>query len=152
MKKIVASEKYLVVWSVIILFCALMTVICFVFGIVDLVKHDPVDPLAFVGGVIFLAVAVYYVLDLNRMACYIWVEGGAVKRQGLFGGFFKECKSESIQRVVIKDFYRDGTFIYLVDNSKHQFNRRRNDSYIGFEYTKDNVEFLRTFWSGEIEK
>lgn len=151
MKKIVASEKHLVVWSVVILFCIFMTVVCIAFGITDLVRQDQVDHLAFIVGVIFLAVAGYYAWDLNRMGCYIWVEDCVVKRRGLLGGFFKECKIESIQKVVVKDAYRDGTLIYLVDHSKHQFNRRRRDSYIGFEYTKENVEFLQTFWSGEIQ-
>ena len=95
---------------------------------------------------------------LNRAACVVWVEDGMIKRKGLIRGFYKECSVRAIQTVQIKYVHREvgfGTFIYLIDDRTQpykKFLRIRKDSYICFRKNKKNLAFLRTFWSGEIEK
>ena len=95
---------------------------------------------------------------LNRAACVVWIEDGMIKRKGLISGFYKECSVRAIQTVQIKYVRREvgfGTFIYLVDDRTYpykKFLRIRKDSYICFRKNKKNLAFLRTFWSGEIEK
>ena len=95
---------------------------------------------------------------LNRAACVVWIEDGMIKRKGLIRGFYKECSVRSIQAVQIKYVHREvgfGTFIYLIDDRTRpykKFLRIRKDSYICFRKNKRNLAFLRTFWSGEVEK
>ena len=95
---------------------------------------------------------------LNRAACVVWIEDGMIRRKGLIRGFYKEYSVRSIQAVQIKYVHREvgfGTFIYLIDDRTQpykKFLRIRKDSYICFRKNKRNLAFLRTFWSGEVEK
>lgn len=95
---------------------------------------------------------------LNRAACVVWVEDGMIKRRGLIYGFHKENSVRTIQSVKIKYVHLEvgfGAFVYLVDDRTQpykKFFRIRKDSYICFRKNKKNLAFLRTFWSGEIEK
>ena len=101
---------------------------------------------------VFLFLSCFFLWFLNRLACVVWIEDDVVKRKGLICGFYKECPIESIQRVKIQYAWREGDFVYLIDSSIHKFDRLRKDSYICFRKNKNNLTFLRTFWSGEIEK
>lgn len=100
----------------------------------------------------------YLLWYLNRATCIVWIDNGVVKRKGLFCGFYKECPVNAIRKVKIKYSSHEvgfGTFVYLVDNSTQEFKkflRIRKDSYICFRKTKKNLDFLRTFWTGTIEK
>ena len=95
---------------------------------------------------------------LNRAACVVWIEDGMIKSKGIIHGFYKECSVRAIQTVKIQYVHRDvgfGTFIYLIDDRTQpykKFLRVRKDSYICFRKNKRNLAFLRTFWSGAIEK
>ena len=95
---------------------------------------------------------------LNRAACVVCIEDGMIKRKGLIRGFYKECSVRAIKTVRTKYVYREvgfGTFIYLIDDRTQpykKFLRIRKDSYICFRKNKKNLEFLHTFWPGEVEK
>lgn len=108
-------------------------------------------------GVVF-GLGCFLLWFLNRAACVVWIEDGMIKRKGLIYGFHKECSVRAIQTVQIKYVHREvgfGTFVYLVDDRTQPYNkyfRIRRDSYICFRKNKKNLAFLRTFWSGEIEK
>ena len=101
---------------------------------------------------VFLVLFCFFLWFLNRLACVVWIEDDVVKRKGLICGFYKECPIESIGKVKIQHAWREGDFVYLIDSSIHKFDRLRKDSYISFRKNKNNLTFLRTFWSGEIEK
>ena len=101
---------------------------------------------------VFLVLFCFFLWFLNRLACVVWIEDDVVKRKGLICGFYKECPIESIGKVKIQYAWREGDFVYLIDSSIHKFDRFRKDSYICFRKNKNNLTFLRTFWSGEIEK
>ena len=101
---------------------------------------------------VFLVLSCFFLWFLNRLACVVWVEEDVVKRKGLICGFYKECPIKSIEKVKIQHAWREGDFIYLVDSSIHKFDRLRKDSYICFKKTQKNLVFLRTFWTGKIEK
>ena len=101
---------------------------------------------------VFLVLFCFFLWFLNRLACVVWIEDDVVKRKGLICGFYKECPIESIGKVKIQHAWREGNFVYLIDSSIHKFDRLRKDSYISFRKNKNNLTFLRTFWSGEIEK
>ena len=101
---------------------------------------------------VFLVLFCFFLRFLNRLACVVWIEDDVVKRKGLIYGFYKECPIESIGKVKIQHAWREGDFVYLIDSSIHKFDRLRKDSYICFRKNKKNLAFLRTFWSGEIEK
>ena len=73
-------------------------------------------------------------------------------RKGLLRGFYKECPITSIRRIVIRYAWREGDFIYLVDDNGNHFDRTRKGSYICFRKTQENLAFVRTFWSGSIEE
>ncbi len=88
----------------------------------------------------------------NRLVNVIRFENGKITRRGIFGGFYKECPINSIQKVVIKYVWREGYFIYLVDTSNNRFDSVKKDSYISFRKTKQNMAFLHSFWSGVIEE
>ena len=106
----------------------------------------------------FFGLSSFLLWFLNRAACIIRVEDGMIKRKGLIHGFYKECSVRAIQTVKIKYVHREvgfGTFIYLIDDRTRpykKFFRIRKDSYICFRKNKKNLAFLRTFWSGVIEK
>ena len=77
---------------------------------------------------------------------------------GCFLLWFLNRAVRAIQTVKIQYVHREvgfGTFIYLVDDRTQpceKFFRIRKNSYICFRKNKKNLAFLRTFWSGTIEK
>ena len=107
---------------------------------------------------IFLGFACFILWYLNRAACIVWVENDVVKCRGLICGFYKKCSVQSIQAVKIQYVQREvgfGSFIYLIDDRTRPYNkflRIGKDSYIAFRNNKKNLAFLRTFWSGRVEK
>ena len=150
MKRIISSSLLALIilsfWC--ILFFA-FSIIAIGFEIFDLVEEKGMGYLAFCE---FLFLSCFFLWFLNRSACVVWIEDDVVKRKGLICGFYKECSVESIQRVKIQHAWREGDFVYLIDSSIHKFHRFRKDSYICFRKNKRNLAFLRTFWSGAIEK
>ena len=107
---------------------------------------------------VFLGTVCILLFSLNRAACVVWVEDGIVKRRGLICGFYKECAVKDIKTVKIEYRSREvgfRTFIYLIDDRTQpykKFFRIRKDSYICFRKNNKNLAFLRTLWSGAIEK
>ena len=155
MKKIISSRSALVLCSSsIALFwgLSLLPLGVVVFG----------NPQEIGAGILFFGLSFglgcFLLWYLNRAACLVWYEDGIVKRKGLIRGFYKECSVRAIQTVQIKYVRKEvgfGTFIYLVDDRKQpyrKFFRIRKDSYICFRKNKKNMTFLRTFWSGALEK
>ena len=106
----------------------------------------------------FFGLGCFLLWFLNRAVCVVWLEDGMIKSKGLIHGFYKECSVRAIQTVKIQYVHREvwfGTFIYLVDDRTQpyeKFFRIRKNSYICFRKNKKNLAFLRTFWSGTIEK
>ena len=106
----------------------------------------------------FFGLGCFLLWFLNRAVCVVWLEDGMIKSKGLIHGFYKECSVRAIQTVKIQYVLREvgfGTFIYLVDDRTQpyeKFFRIRKNSYICFRKNKKNLAFLRTFWSGDIEK
>ena len=155
MKKIISSRSALVA-------CVYACVVFFGFTITGLALAIAAQGKEKIIGILIsiflLSMLCILVVCLNRMACIIWVEDGIVKRKGLIRGFYKECRIDSIRTVKIHHSHREvgfGAFIYLVDDRAPEFAkflRMRKDSYICFRKNKKNLEFLRTFWSGEVEK
>lgn len=88
----------------------------------------------------------------NRLVHVIAYEDGKITRKGIFGGFYKECPVSSIRKVVIRYVWREGDYIYLIDDSSRGFDSVRKDSYIRFAKTKKNLAFVCTFWLGDIEE
>lgn len=155
MKKIISSRSTLVS-------CCFSIILFFGFSLIPLelvmlgeVQEKGVGALLFC---IFLGFACFLLWYLNRAACLVWIEDGMIKRRGLIHGFYKECPIRAIQAVQIKYVHREvgfGTFIYLIDDRAQpykKFFRIRKDSYICFRKNKKNLVFLRTFWSGTVEK
>lgn len=155
MKKIISSKSALVL-------CLYSGVLFFTFALISLGvvvlgegQEKGIGVLLFC---LFLGFACFILWYLNRAACIIWVENDIVKRKGLICGFYKECSVQSIQAVKIQYVQREvgfGTFIYLIDDRTRpykKFFRISKDSYIGFRNNKKNLAFLRTFWSGTVEK
>lgn len=149
MKKFQSSKIALInmlFWSVLFCAVALLALGLEIFGFLE---EKGAGYFAFV---VFGSLSVFFLWYLNRSACVICLEDRIIKRKGLIGGFYKECPVDAIQHVVIRHARREGNFIYLVDGSAHQFDRIRKDSYISFRKTKENLEFVQTFWSGVVEK
>lgn len=102
------------------------------------------------GFAVLSAIIVFFLIVINRMMCTVRLENGTIKRQGLCGGFYKELNIRDIQNVVFYLSYKEGMFIYLIDDSEHKFDRVRSDSYICFPKTEANLQFVRSFWDKEI--
>ena len=150
MKKILSCSKYKMI------ICSLLIIAFFVFSLIalgldmfGLVKDKGAGFLAFG---IFLCLSSFLLWSLNRLACIVWIDEGLIKRKGLICGFYKECPINAIRSVEIKHVFREGDFIYLIDNSTHKYNQARKDSYICFRKTKKNIRFLHMFWLGTIEE
>jgi hypothetical protein len=150
MKRIISSSLLALIilsfWCILFFTLLIITIGFEMFGFVD---EKGAGYLAFC---VFLVLFCFSLWFLNRSACVVWIEENVVKRKGLICGFYKECPIESIETVKIQHAWHEGDFIYLVDSSIHKFDRLRKDSYISFRKNKNNLTFLRTFWSGEIEK
>ena len=150
MKRMISSS--LLAFIILTFWCILFfafSMIAIGFEMFGFVEEKGAGYLAFC---VFLVLSCFFLWFLNRLACVVWVEEDVVKRKGLICGFYKECPIKSIEKVKIQHAWREGDFIYLVDSSIHKFDRLRKDSYICFRKNKNNLTFLRTFWSGEIEK
>jgi hypothetical protein len=155
MKKIISSRSSLAVCSfAIVLFWGLSLL---PLGLVVFGESKEIGAALLLFGS-FFGLGCFLLWFLNRAACVVWIEDGMIKSKGLIHGFYKECSVRSIQVVRIKYVHREvgfGTFIYLIDDRTQaykKFLRIRKDSYICFRKNKKNLAFLRTFWSGKIEK
>ena len=150
MKKTVSSLFSLIVLPVLVLCFACLSVLCLIVDILNIQEKAPYGK-GFLWCGIFLAVAYLFFWYLNRMACFVWIEDGLVKRKGLFYGFCKECKIESLQSVTIFRLWREGDFICFIDDSRHRFDRCRKDSYICVKKTKRNMAAVQSVWNKPIE-
>lgn len=148
MKKIISSKFAMILFFWCVLFFAL-AFIALGFELFDLIEEKGAGYLSFA---VFLLLSCFFLWYLNRAACIIWVEDGIVKRKGLICGFYKECRIDAIQAVSVRYVWRSGDFLFLIDTSTHKFNHMRKDSYICFFKTRKNLDFLRTFWKGEIKE
>lgn len=150
MKKLVSSKPALIFLSIVIVLTFCFSLLALGLEVSGLTEEKGSGYLSFIiFGIISCPLLVWY---LNRAACVIWFENGIIKRKGLLWGFYKECAVNSIQRVVVRYAWREGDFIYLVDDHGHHFDRTRKNSYICFYKTKETLAFVRTFWSGPIEQ
>lgn len=149
MRKIISSKPSMAMWVVLILIALFMMTAGIVCEIGGLVEEKGAGLFC---SLFFGVQLVLWLWALNRYASIISFEDGIVKRKGLIGGFYKECPVDTIQKVVVRFVVRQGHYVYLVDNSNHQFDHVRTDSYICFLYTEKNLAFLRSFWSGQIEE
>ncbi len=155
MKKIISSRSSLVA-------CSFSIILFWGFSLIALGLIISGEPEEIAVGLFLFVCAFglgcFLLWFLNRAACVVWIEDGMIRRKGLIRGFYKEYSVRSIQAVQIKYVRRDvgfGTFIYLIDDRTRpykKFFRIRKDSYICFRKNKRNLAFLRTFWSGEVEK
>ncbi len=154
-KKILSSRSALVLCSFSVLLFWELSLIAL--GVVVFGKPQEIGA----GLLLFVALfglGCFLLWFLNRAVCVVWLEDGMIKSKGLIHGFYKECSVRAIQTVKIQYVNREvgfGTFIYLVDDrTQHykKFLRIRKDSYICFRKNKKNLAFLRSFWSGTIEK
>ncbi len=106
---------------------------------------------AALGMVVFAAFSALFFFTANRLMCSVWREDDHICRVGLFGGFYKEVAVKDIQRVVIRQMYRECDFICLVDNSEYEFDRARKDSFICFPHTEEGLAFLQSFWDKDAD-
>ncbi|MBQ7337928.1 MAG: hypothetical protein IJW40_05670 [Clostridia bacterium] len=155
MKKIISSRSALVI-------CSFSTLLFWSLSLISFGLAVSGEPQEICIGLLLFSVCFgfgcFLLWYLNRAACVVWIKDGMIKCKGLIYGFHKECAVRAIQTVQIKYVHREvgfGTFVYLVDDrapSYQKFFRIRKDSYICFRKNKKNLEFLRSFWSGEVEK
>ena len=154
-KKIISSRSSLVS-------CIFAVLVFFGFSLISLGLAVSKNPQEIGAGLLLFVplfgLGCFTLWFLNRAVCVVWLEDGMIKSKGLIHGFYKECSVRAIQTVKIKYVHREvgfGTFIYLVDDRTQpyeKFFRIRKNSYICFRKNKKNLAFLRTFWSGDIEK
>ena len=151
MKKIISSKFHLVLGCIVTVFCILFSIFALWYDISGIVQKEEVGG-GFFWSFVFLAFALVAFLSRNKNACVVWVEDGVLKRKGLFFGFYKECRIEDILTVKIVNVFRSGRFVCIIDDPKYKFDVIKTSRYINFKKTKKNMEFLRTFYNGEIEK
>ena len=155
MKKIISSRSALFACIYAIIVFLVSTIIALFLALAAQGEEKVIGIMMFL---FCLSVLCLLLWCINRAACVVWIEDSVVKRKGLMFGFYKECPVRSIRRVKIQYNTHEvgfGTFIYLIDDDAQEFQkflRLRKDSYICFRKTKKNIEFLRTFWQGHIEK
>lgn len=148
MKKIKPSPLTILYFLIPITLFISLSGVCLCREILGLTEEKWAGYLAF--AVLFSA-SLFLLWALNRTAPIVWVENGILKRRGLLYGFYKECPIKDIQTVKERYVRHDGDYIYIINNSTHQFNQLRKDSYICFRKTKKNLQFLNTFWHGNIQ-
>ena len=159
MNKIISSKSSLVTSFILIIFFG-----CFSLFMLGLMVSGVIPPkgMGLLIFAFFAGLTCFSLWYLNRNVCIIWVEDGVVKSKGFIRGFYKECPVRSIKcvKIVHLSFLEEGTFeagyfIYLVSDRKEEYKkflRLRKDSYIVFRKTKKNIAFLRTFWTGTLDK
>ena len=146
MKEIIASKKWLVTYLVILLFLCCFSVTG-VALILYAVGSNRTDILAI--GIVtlgyMLPVTGIILFYLNRRACLVWVEGGCLKRKGLFFGYKCTVRQEDIYGVGVT---YDGKTIRIVATPVPR--RSHGAEIIEFKNTADNMATVRSFWKGDI--
>ncbi len=149
MKRIISSKPALFMQLFLLVFTFTMSMVGFGYELFGSVEEEGAGLFAFV---VFGGLFLLLLWASNRLVHVISFEDGKIIRRGVFGGFRKECPVSLIQKVVVKYVWREGHYIYLVDDSPRQFDSARKDSYICFRKTEKNLAFVHTFWSGVIEE
>lgn len=136
MKKLIASKKWLITYSIILafLFCLISVGIALIIG----------GEWVAIGVVILaymLPVAGVLLFWLNRRACLIWTEDGCLRWKGLLFGFKSGVKGEEIPMLI-----SGGKVIYVcLEEVTHR--KRR---ILEMENTKQCRELLKTVCQQEI--
>lgn len=153
-KKIYSSRFWTrFLWfSIIINFIAI--VIDTYFLITSILENNITNTIVFIMGDIFFVLLSFLVFFyVNRVGCKIWFDNSTNElcREGYICGFQHRVNVKNIKSVKISTLPKDGTYIIIVDDyctSNEPFSKH---SAIRFTYNKDNLEFLKEFWHGEIE-
>lgn len=153
MKKHISSPVYLLILPPFALLFSFYTLSCVITTAEAVTAGDMTKCLMGILNFLWcLVLASVFFFALNRVCCVVWVEDGSVQRRGLFGGFRKTVPIQEIQNIQIINLRREGKKICLIDGGSHGFDRMRKDSYICLNSSRRNMEFIRSFWSGEIKE
>lgn len=126
---------------------SLLFVLCLgkeLFNFFEFFKFIEIDGLPPITYIIWILVELFLIYGVNSFSCVVWVEDDIIKSKGLIYGFYKECPIKDIRSVQIQYVRHEGEYIYLIDNTE------RKSSRLYFKKTKKNLDFLRTFWNGEL--
>lgn len=142
MKKNIASPRWLAIGLVILIFLILAdiaSIILVVYGTRE--NRCILQGIAlFVLGWMLLATGVVLFL-LNRKACWVWLEGGCLKRRGLLFGFRKSISAEEVHAVGLT--YGDKE-IFVISLGEHPHTARE----ITLQNNEANMRMIRSFWDG----
>jgi len=91
---------------------------------------------------------------LNRLGCKIWFDRDTyeIRRQGFFFGYEYRLRVSDIQDVVVVTVQNDAVYYILLDKVKSKYEGGSNESYIRFECTPENKNFIRQFWDKTIRE
>lgn len=152
MKKFITSKSYLILYFLTLLLFLGLACLCIIYDVMCVLENSNFGP-GFLWGGIFLLLTVFCTFCLNRLSCFVWFETNMIKRRGLFCGFKRESKIEEIISIEIRHLYRDGDFIFLIDEKEYSdkmFDRFRKDSFICIRKNKINLDFIRCFFDTDI--
>lgn len=101
---------------------------------------------------VFLVISFFICLGTNRLCCTIQydVETKELSRKGLFGKFEHTVKTENIQDVILTYIYKIGTCIEIIEKENECYTKTSKKHPIRLELNKENVEFVKLFWSKPI--
>ena len=136
MKKFIASKKWLITYSIILVF-----LLCLIFVGIALIIGGKLVAIGIVILAYMLPIMGAVLFWLNRRACLIWAEDGCLKWKGLLLGFNGGVKGEEICNVV-----SGGKTIYICLEAVVHRKRR----ILEMENTEQCRKLLKTVYSGEV--
>lgn len=152
MKKIDPSKYQIVcIWALIVLFIAMIVFALFCLLDAAIFNEWENAQTAIVAYLLVAICSFFALLWCDRKIYRVWIEDGVIKQLSLLKRRTEECRIEDIKLVVTFYAYREEEHIALINEfiPKDQIKPQK---YIHFRKTKKNMEFLRTFWHGRIEK
>ena len=136
MKKLIASKKWLITYSIILIF-----LLCLIFVGIALIIGGEWAAIGIVILAYMLPVAGVVLFWLNRRACLIWAKDGCLRWQGLLFGFKGGVKGEEICDVV-----SGGKAIYICLEAATHRKRR----ILELTNTPQSRELLKTVYPQEV--
>ena len=97
-----------------------------------------------------LALFVLVSLFFNRSCNYVYFQNGVLERRGFFFGFRKIIEVKSIIHIEKKFLHLDGTYYLLFDDNSNVYERIKKNSAIFIPFNEAGLEFIKSFWKGEI--
>lgn len=143
MKKIISSKTWLLINLLGTLCFGSVFVYSFYMCMQSVLRKNSLWIIFFILLLFSLLILTLFLVSLNRLSCIIWYDGTHIGRKGLLFGFKYQIHLQEIKDIVIVSVPKQGQYIVIIDNSGNNVEGLSKKSYLRFEYTEKNKEFIK---------